>query len=353
MQILRREGHIQQGYEAACLRNQTFNLEDVKMLKWIQLPSASHPAVDVLREAIELEKADPYPASLIDSPFYKLIADTYVTLHEAVVPSLADTVSEDTDRTQTNRETMRVDTVMNSQLVPSAFSPTLPLDSWDILKRERTDVASPSPAKRMVILRSADILISRAGAVTKHDREPEPSPPTEPLQDSSNRKSVERDDHAIIAVASDSRPEIMHNGDENREEEGKNNHSEEAPDEADILTKKATVADDPPDAMEVDHHHIQQDNNNKEGVSHTDHDAVAGEYKVKPASPGRPSTSSSSSLSTVSSSLLSLTHSAAPSHGRDVTSPHPTPTPLNTGGGERQVDDNDGDHHMDDESMPT
>ena len=370
MQVLRNEGHIQEGYEAAVLRNRgvnEFKLQFAKMMTWIQLPSTSHPTVDILREAIELNKADTYSSYESDSPFSDLIADTYVTLHEAVVPTLADTVSEDTERTQANREMMRVDTVMNSPLYLHPFH-SVGLDPWDRRKKRGADIAAngpsslasnqapaeletirhpPNPVTRLMILRCAESLISRASAATKHDREPEPSPPTESLQDSSNRKSVEGDAHDIIAAAGDSRFESMRSGNENRENEGKNDYCEEAPDEAHISTEKATVTDDRQEAMEIDHHHIQQGSNIKDDLSHANHDTAVDKNQFNPASPGRPSTSSSSSLSTVSSSVLSLTRSAVPSYGPGVTSPHPIPTPTNITGEERQVDNDHGDHHMD------
>lgn len=103
-----------QGKEVELFQNQAARLET-----WMHAQTASLPAMDILREAIELRKLN---NGLFKSPMFEdLIRDVYAHIFDAIVPDL---VAK--DAAEENRVRMSVDNILSNPTPPA--TDTLPAD---------------------------------------------------------------------------------------------------------------------------------------------------------------------------------------------------------------------------------
>ncbi|KAI9883209.1 MAG: Signal peptidase complex catalytic subunit [Watsoniomyces obsoletus] len=161
IQLLRRSGDIRHGQDEVVFKSMLYeNMQAgaTKVHEWCHKPTTTHPILDILREAIDLKKLN---SNLIKPYiFEELIADTFATLYERVLPKLL--AAEFASKTEANRELMKVDNLLGMQLdgacdeIPSTI-PTLELTLPGTIRHR------PKTITRREILRKAEIAVIRVG----------------------------------------------------------------------------------------------------------------------------------------------------------------------------------------------
>lgn len=133
---------------------------------WAHLPSTNFPAIDILREAVELKKTNANlmkPAAIED-----FIADAYAALHLSVVPELIARSNEEESRGR-----MRVDNLMNMENPPASTpSPGAGADADD---------AAPTRQRirgvgRRELQKRAEALVNKPAALQSAAKAPKTPP---------------------------------------------------------------------------------------------------------------------------------------------------------------------------------
>ena len=151
MQLLRFQGGIPEAHEDTIFKNQLpfeiFTLNANRLETWAHSSSSStEPALDLLRETIELKKLNGnlMKSTLIDD----LIGDTYARIYETVVPDLVAKAGE-----AENRERMRIDRML--------MSSDLPQQNIQVSDGQPAAPSRPKAIGRTEVRRRAEALVSK------------------------------------------------------------------------------------------------------------------------------------------------------------------------------------------------